>query len=99
MINDAAASLPPNTTQQEDLVVAGQRRINLIWERTQALIALVVVICTMAVSVYVTVVPTAQIPTMLSVAFGLITGFYFGRTNHAGIGGLGSKPTETYVGR
>lgn len=29
----------------------------------------------------------------------LIVGFYFSRTNHAAIGGVGTKPQEEYKGR
>jgi hypothetical protein len=40
-------SLPPTTTVQQDLTHAGQRKVNLIWEYTQELIAIVVVVTTM----------------------------------------------------
>lgn len=86
--------LPSTTTTQEDLVTAGQRRINLIWEATQAFIAVVVVLSSIAVSVR-----GAEIPQTLSNALFLIVGFYFSRTNHAAIGGVGSKPVEKYLGR
>lgn len=32
-------SVPPTTTAEEDLVTHGQRRVNLIWEVTQSIIA------------------------------------------------------------
>jgi hypothetical protein len=32
-------------------------------------------------------------------AFFLIVGFYFSRTNHTAIGGIGSKPEQRYEGR
>lgn len=35
-------SLAPTTTTQEDLTTAGQRRVNLVWEFTQAMIAIAV---------------------------------------------------------
>jgi hypothetical protein len=93
-------SVPATTTFQEDLTTAGQRHINLIWERTQALIAIVVVIFTMGAGAFGMVYDKAQIPTIMSVAFGTVVGFYFGRTNHAAIGGHGRKPALTpYVGR
>lgn len=105
--------LPSKTTTQEDLTTASQRKVNLIWEYTQATIALMVVTATMVAGLYgmwhpYSLVPTApavmpavpvQIPTILSVAFGTVVGFYFSRTNHAAIGGLGSKPESPYVGR
>lgn len=77
--------LPPDTTEQADLVVAGQRRINIIWEVTQAIIAVGVtgsiVYCAIA----------AKMSAELSNAFFLVIGFYFSRTNHVNIGGIGPK--------
>jgi hypothetical protein len=54
-----------------------QHRINLLWEITQALIALVVVCA--SVFLWVT---TGLTSAQMSAAFFLIVGFYFGRTNH-----------------
>lgn len=89
-----------NTTEQEDIVTAGQRRINLIWEHTQAAIALMVCFCTMAAGM-ITVIATmfygkadGQIPTILAVAFGTVIGFYFSRTNHTAVGGVGKKDIQ-----
>lgn len=108
----ADPSLPARTTFQEDLTYAGQRRVNLIWEYTQAVVALMVVFSTMIAGIYSMVWPTVaigtgtaqfqipvQIPTILSVAFGTVVGFYFSRTNHAAIGGVGGKPSQAYEGR
>ena len=92
-------SKPAVTTFQEDLTTAGQRRINLIWEYTQAIIALGVVFTTMLCGAYGMIHPESQVPTIISVAFGAITGFYFSRTNHAAIGGIGPKPEGQYLGR
>lgn len=96
--------LPAKTTEQEDIVTAGQRRINLIWEHTQAAIALMVCLCTMAAGM-ITVIATmfydkadAQIPTILAVAFGTVIGFYFSRTNHTAIGGIGKKDIQVDTG-
>lgn len=96
------APLAPRTTEQEDLTTAGQRRINLIWEYTQAIIALVVVGATMAAGLRSAWTKSSeQLPTIMSVAFGTVVGFYFSRTNHAAIGGIGPKPggDQKYVGR
>ena len=93
-------SRPAETTFQQDLTTDGQRKINLIWEYTQAIIALIVVIATMSagmLSAYYGL--HDNIPTILGVAFGTVVGFYFSRTNHAAIGGVGIKPQEPYVGR
>jgi hypothetical protein len=108
----ADPSIPARTTFQEDLTTAGQRRINLIWEYTQAIIALMVVLTTMIAGIYMLFQPTitigtgalqmqmpVQIPTIIATAFGMVTGFYFSRTNHAAIGGVGFKPVEEYKGR
>ncbi len=104
-ISTPSSPLPPmapNTTAQQDLTTAGQRQINLIWERTQALIAILVVLSTMAVGVKLGFdgKPDGQLPTILSTGFGMVVGFYFSRTNHAAIGGVGVKPTDSvYKGR
>jgi len=77
------AHLPPTTTRQEDISTAGQRKINLIWESTQAFIAIIVVLATMASGLRSAFLESGeQIPTIMSVAFGTVVGFYFSRTNH-----------------
>ena len=97
MVKASNKSLTPTTTAQEDITTAGQRKVNLIWEYTQAIIALMVVISTMVAALKLD--PGQQISTILSMAFGTVVGFYFSRTNHAAIGGIGRKPSEKYVGR
>jgi len=96
-------SLPASTTFQQDLVTAGQRRINVIWETTQAFIACAVVLANMIVGVYdglSTASSHTEYPVILSSSLFLIVGFYFSRTNHANIGGTGDKRTGTiYTGR
>lgn len=98
------APLPATTTAQEDITTAGQRRVNMIWEFTQASIALMVIIANMIVGIshgvgYTT--PSTEYPIILSSSLFLIVGFYFSRTNHAAIGGVGFKPNENqkYKGR
>ena len=96
------ASLPPTTTHQEDIVTAGQRKVNLIWEFTQAIIAISVVATTMFVAGYAYIVQgNTDVPNLIAVAFGTIVGFYFARTNHQAIGGTGVKANESqnYEGR
>ena len=94
------SSLAPTTTHQQDLTTEGQRRINLIWEWTQAIISIAVVIANMIVAVYDGLrVETVPFPTVLSSALFLVVGFYFSRTNHSAIGGTGSKPRSPYEGR
>lgn len=97
-IQSTDPSLPAKTTFQEDLTFAGQRKVNLIWEYTQAIIALLVMLATMTCGI-IGMMYDIQIPTIISVAFGTITGFYFSRTNHAAIGGVGPKPSSVYEGR
>lgn len=76
---------------EQDLKTAGQRRINLIWEYTQAGIAGVVVLANVLyifALLFVSPVPTGAetAATLLANAFFLVIGFYFGRTNHARLG-------------
>jgi hypothetical protein len=86
-------SLQATTTEQEDITTAGQRKVNLIWEYTQSSIAFIVT----GALVYVTIMKIdAQ---ELKNAFFLIIGFYFSRTNHQSIGGIGKKPNDPYKGR
>jgi hypothetical protein len=97
---DEQPSLAPTTTRQQDITHAGQRRINLIWEYTQAIIAIFTVFATLGTAMYMEIAgKTAQVPTIFSTAFGMIVGFYFARTNHAAIGGIGPKPKQDYEGR
>lgn len=92
--------MAPNTTVQQDLVTAGQRRINLIWEYTQAVISIMVVAANMTVATYDGLVGThGEYPVVLSSSLFLIVGFYFSRTNHAAIGGVGEQPVARYEGR
>lgn len=103
MIPDLVTAGEPakaTTTAQEDLTMAGQRRINVIWEMTQAVVAIVVVLANMTVAVYNGIYQnSAAFPAVLSNALFLIVGFYFSRTNHANIGGIGPQPTQPYQGR
>ena len=69
----------------------GQRRINLIWEATQSVIALLVTATTLYVAATLAVSGKADAAAflLLSNAFFLVVGFYFGRTNHTRVGGVG----------
>lgn len=86
--------LPPKTTAQEDITLAGQRRINIIWEVTQAIIALFVIGANMGMAIW-----GKPVPESITNALFLIVGFYFSRTNHAAIGGTGAKRESPYMGR
>jgi cobalamin synthase len=74
-----------------DRVTHGQRRINLIWEVTQAIIAIAVTLTTLFVAADLTVNGNTESAAflLLSNAFFLVIGFYFGRTNHQRVGGIG----------
>lgn len=86
-------ALPPNTTEEENTTTLGQRRVNLIWEVTQAFIAVIVTGSMIYISVFD--IDAEE----LKNAFFLIIGFYFSRTNHTAIGGIGKKPQGNYIGR
>lgn len=93
-------SVAPDTTEEEDRTTAGQRRVNIIWEITQSIIALSVVFSNLFVAVNVGLThPDGVIPDMLSNSLFLVIGFYFSRTNHSAIGGIGWKPQGPYMGR
>jgi len=73
---------PATTTTEENRHALGQRRVNLIWEGTQASIAVAVTLATLYGALNHVESPA------LSNAFFLVVGFYFGRTNHQRVGGV-----------
>lgn len=75
-------TLPTDTTLEQDRHSLGQRRINLLWEVTQGVIAVAVTGATIYAAV------SGDVKEVLSNAFFLIIGFYFGRTNHQRVGGV-----------
>lgn len=82
--------LPATTTLEEDRHTAGQRRINVIWELTQSIIALITVCAVLYAAVLLALRADATAAAFLfltNVAFTII-GFYFGRTNHQRVGGV-----------
>lgn len=87
---DSPPQRPSTTTVEQNLRTASQRRINLIWEYTQAAIALLTVTSNIAYVFIGLFVPASVVATssaeLLKNAFFLVIGFYFGRTNHARIG-------------
>jgi hypothetical protein len=64
---------------------AGQRRINLIWEFTQGIIAVAIT----AAKIYCSI-NRIESPELTN-AFFLIVSMYFVRTNHHLVGGVGTK--------
>ena len=96
-----ALTLPPTTTHQENVTLSGQRRVNIIWEATQAVIALVVVVANMApplISAF-TGKDARNVPESVTNTLFLVVGFYFSRTNHSSVGGVGAKREGEYTGR
>jgi len=89
--------LAPTTTKEQDRKTAGQRHINLIWELTQASIAISVTTMTLYAAVKLSLVQSAEAAPflLLSNAFFLVIGFYFGRTNHQRTGGVGGESAGT----
>ena len=90
---DSQTSVAPTTTAQEDLTTAGQRRVNLIWEYTQATVTIIIT----CGALYCAVVGIDA--DVLNFAFVAVISTYYARTNHAAIGGVGNKPNTPYEGR
>jgi hypothetical protein len=93
----APQNAPSVTTPEEDRTTAGQRRINFIWEFTQAAIAVSITATVCVVGAVRALVPVSAVidngaSQILSNAFFLIVGFYFSRTNHTKTGGVGAVP-------
>lgn len=77
-----AMNAQATTTREEDRHSLGQRRINLIWEFTQAAIAISVTGAFIFAKIRGVDAPA------LDNTFFMVAGFYFGRTNHQRIGGV-----------
>ena len=82
---------------EQSLTSQGQRRINILWEVTQSIIATIVTCSTVYVASRLASANTGNESAflLLSNGFFLVIGFYFGRTNHQRIGGVG----EVTLGR
>lgn len=80
--------LPPTTTTEEDRKTAGQRRVNVIWEVTQAIVAISVTL-----AMIYCVLEKIESPTMAS-AFTLVLSTYLIRTNHSKTGGVGGTDSR-----
>jgi hypothetical protein len=86
--------LESKTTVEEDLHSASQRFINNKWETVQANISQAIVLTT-CIGVITSIVSnlfgierTIAFPAEWWTILGLVIGFYFGRTNHARVGGV-----------
>lgn len=89
-------NIAPTTTAAQDLVTSGQRKINLIWEITQALVAIVVTVSTLYVAAKLALAekPETAAFLLLSNAFFVVISTYLTRTNHTKTGGVGAKDDE-----
>lgn len=78
------------TTAEQNRHSFGQRRINLIWEVTQAIIAIVVTTSVVMIGAQLALRDNGQNGSfqLLSNAFFLVIGFYFSRSNHERINDL-----------
>lgn len=85
--------LPATTTAQEDETLAGQRRVNILWEIVQGTVAIMI-----TASVIYAQIKGIQ-SGVLENAFFLIVSMYFVRTNHVLTGGLITKGTVPNAGR
>jgi len=88
----------PTATQRDKRIGLhnqSQRRINLMWETTQASIALSVVGANIAV-LFVTLTNGTAKESMMANAFFLVIGFYFGRTNHTKTGGITARGNQVH---
>jgi len=83
------ASLNPTTTAEQNRATAGQRSINRIWEQTQAIVTVVIIVVTASGVLAKVFLPAASnLPSEWWAIVGLVIGFYFSRTNHTKIGGV-----------
>lgn len=73
----------PLTTAEDDRKTEGQRRVNLIWETTQAVVAIMVTGATIWSAL------SEKESLILGNAFTLIIALYFVRQNHSRVGGVG----------
>lgn len=99
-------TMPPTTTAAEDKVTEGQRHISRVWEYVQAGIAFSVtsttllVLAKLALSAEEPSGNQLQVVGHLMVMTTMILTFYYQRTNHQNIGGIGPKANEPpYRGR
>lgn len=95
-VRDAAVLAAQGARDAATLQYEGQRAINLLWETTQMKVALSFTWGSLAVAMGLGVfgkwlgsadLQLAAVVFLFGVA-NLVTGFYFGRTNHARVGGV-----------
>ena len=98
MSNQPAPITPQAQAAKDDetsVRTAGQRRINLLWEATQAVVAVSVTFGALYVSIWQAThgTPSDAAFLLLSNAFFLVIGTYITRTNHQKTGGVQKDDT------
>lgn len=84
-MSESQNTATPAQESETSLTTKGQRKINLIWELTQGIIAV-------SITGAIIYVEVRQIQSsVLQNAFFLIASMYFIRTNHILTGGVGKK--------
>lgn len=86
--NPTDSSATATTTREEDRKTAGQRAINRQWEFWQGFLAVIVI----GGFVY-TAVRGKESPALAGLAGSIVT-FYYVRTNHTKIGGVGGTDSR-----
>ena len=88
-------NIAPTTTAQDDLRTAGQRKINITWEYTQATIAIVVTVAVLGVAGWKVLKDPKDTEAflLLSNVFFMVITTYFTRTNHTRVGGVQKDDT------
>lgn len=86
-------NIAPNTTAADDLMTSGQRKINLLWETTQAVIAIMVTGATLYVAARLAINNNGDTAPflLLSNAFFVVISTYLARTNHTKTGGVSNE--------
>lgn len=91
--------LPSTTTPEQDRTTQGQRDTSMMWERNQGWVTQMVIGTSTLVAGIVAIfgrvvgADTLQLAAAMFLfgAANLVIGFYFGRTNHTKVGGVGPK--------
>jgi hypothetical protein len=91
-------STAPTTTAEENLVTAGQRHINVMWERTQQILAIALSVGCLGILGYIIIWGERELKlvafTFLTNITLLVVNTYFQRTNHTRTGGVGPRRDE-----
>lgn len=74
-------------SEAEILAVQRHQKINMVWEYTQAYVAVLVITSVLGSSVYIAITTAEDSKRNVALSFmiglaNLVAGFYFGRTNH-----------------